>query len=95
MSEFGDFFLEQQYTSVAGLGDKLGESSGVIEREKVPNRTTLWLFRERLTEKGMFHLIWEELRRQLDDKEYRIKRGSIQDAKIISVAPGHGKADTL
>jgi len=155
MVGFGEYFLEQQYASVAGLGDKLGEISGIIaweefrpilwdmyrdtkeeggrphcdeilmvkmlvlqawyglsdyetERqaadrisflhflgypEKVPDRTTLWLFRERLTKKGKIHLIWEELQRQLDDKGYRIKRGTIQDATIISADPGHAKAD--
>jgi IS5 family transposase len=155
MSGFGDYFLRQHYATVAGLGDKLGEISGLIDwekfrpilhnlyrdtkeeggrphydevlmvkmlvlqgwyglsdyeaerqatdrisfrhflgyPEKVPDRTTLWLFRERLTEKGKIHLIWEELQRQLDEKGYRIKRGTIQDATFITADPGHAPAE--
>ena len=61
--------------------------------EKVPDRTTLWLFRERLTRKGKIHLIWDELQRQLDEKGYSIKRGTIQDATFITSDPGHAPAD--
>lgn len=155
MSEFEDYFLRQHYATVAGLGDKLGEISGLIDwerfrpiisemyqdnkedggrphtdeilmvkmlvlqrwyglsdyeaerqaidrisfrhflgyPEKIPDRTTLWLFLERLTEKGKIHLIWEELQRQLDEKGYRIKRGTIQDATFITADPGHAPAD--
>ncbi|MGA2162782.1 MAG: IS5 family transposase [Methanoregula sp.] len=155
MSGFGDYFLRQHYAMGAGLGDNLGEISGLIDwerfrpilsdmyrdtkeeggrphydeilmvkmlvlqgwyglsdyeaerqatdrisfrhflgyPEKVPDRTTLWLFRERLTEKGKIHLIWEELQRQLDDQGYRIKRGTIQDATFITSDPGHAPAD--
>jgi hypothetical protein len=31
MVGFGEYILEQQYASVAGLGDKLGEISGIID----------------------------------------------------------------
>ena len=57
------------------------------------HRTTLWLFRERLTEKGKIHLIWEELQRPLDEHGYRIKRGIIQDATFITSDPGHACAE--
>lgn len=36
---------------------------------------------------------WEELQRQLDEEGYSIKRGTIQDASIISSDPGHAPAD--
>jgi len=155
MSGFGDYFLDQEYRKIVGLGNKLGELRDIIEwekfrpiigdmyydtkdiggrphhdeilmikilvlaswhglsdyevellaidrlsfrhflgyPEKVPDRSTIWLFRERLTNKGKLHLIWEELQRQLDEKGYSIKRGTIQDASIITSDPGHAKAD--
>jgi len=61
--------------------------------DKIPDRSTIWLFKERLTSKGKIHLIWEELQRQLDEQGYSIKRGTIQDASIITSDPGHALAD--
>jgi IS5 family transposase len=61
--------------------------------DKIPDRSTIWLFRERLASKGKIHLIWDELQRQLDEQGYSIKRGTIQDASIITSDPGHAPAD--
>lgn len=61
--------------------------------EKIPDRSTVWLFRENLTNKGKIHVIWDELQRQLDEQGYSIKRGTIQDASFITSDPGHAKAD--
>ena len=155
MSDFSDYFLSQEYTKIAGLGNKLGEIRDIIDWEKfrpiiadmyrdnkevggrphndeimmikmlflagwhglsdyevellamdrlsfrhflgyperIPDRSTVWRFREKLTENGKVHLIWEELQRQLDEKGYAIKRGTIQDATFITSDPGHAKTD--
>ena len=155
MSGFGDFFLNQEYTKIAGLGNTLGEIRDIIDwekfrpiisdmyqdnkeiggrphndeilmikmlvlagwhglsdyeiellatdrlsfrhflgyPEKIPDRSTMWAFREKLTDKGKIHLIWEELQRQLDEQGYLIKRGTIQDASFITSDPGHAPAD--
>ena len=61
--------------------------------DKIPDRSTIWLFKEILTSKGKIHLIWEELQQQLDEQGYSIKRGTIQDASIITSDPGHALAD--
>lgn len=61
--------------------------------EKIPDRSTVWLFREKLTSEGKIHLIWDELQRQLDEQGYSIKRGTIQDASFITSDPGHASAD--
>ncbi len=61
--------------------------------DKIPDRSTIWAFKERLTNQGKVHLIWDELQRQLDEKGYKIKRGTIQDATIITADPGHAPAD--
>jgi IS5 family transposase len=56
--------------------------------ETIPDSTTIWLFRERLTEKGRIDAIWQELQRQLDTKGLVVKEGSIQDATFIAADPG-------
>ncbi len=155
MSGFGDYFLHQEYTKIAGLGNKLGEIRDIIDwekfrpilsdmyhdnleiggrphndeilmikmlvlagwhglsdyevellaidrlsfrhflgyPEKIPDRSTIWVFRENLTKKGKIHLIWDELQRQLDKQGYSIRRGTIQDASFITSDPGHAPAD--
>jgi len=155
MSGFGDFFLDQEYKKIVGLGNKLGEIRDIIDWEKfrpiisdmyqdnkeiggrphndeilmikmlilagwhglsdyeveflaidrlsfrhflgypdkIPDRSTIWAFKEKLTNNGKIHLIWEELQRQLDEQGYSIKRGTIQDASIITSDPGHASAD--
>src|SRR5512137_2056901 len=56
--------------------------------EIIPDSTTIWLFRERLMEKGKIESIWQELQRQLDAKGLVVKEGSIQDATFITSDPG-------
>jgi IS5 family transposase len=36
--------------------------------ERIPNRSTVWAFRERLIDKGKDERIWEELQRQINAK---------------------------
>lgn len=155
MGGFGDYFLHQEYTKIASLGNKSGEVRDLIDwekfrpilsdmyrdnkeiggrphndeivmvkmlvlagwhglsdyevellatdrllfrhflgyPEKIPDRSTMWVFRESLTNKGKIHLIWDELQRQLDEQGYSIKRGTIQDASFITSDPGHAPAD--
>ena len=54
----------------------------------IPDSTTIWLFRERLKEKGKIDAIWQELQRQLDAKGLTVKEGCIQDATFITTDPG-------
>ncbi len=56
--------------------------------ETIPDSTTIWLFRERLNEKGKIDAIWHELQRQLDANGLVVKEGSIQDATFITSDPG-------
>ena len=62
--------------------------------EKIPDRSTIWLFRERLSESGKDSQIWNELQQQLDLKGLTIRKGMIQDATFIHSDPGHEKVDT-
>ena len=154
MDDFGDYFLKEEYSKIAVLGNKLGEIRDIIDwkqfrpiisdmyhdnkesggrphtdeilmikmhilagwhglsdyelellatdrvsfrhflgyPEKIPDRSTIWKFREDLAKNGKIHLIWEELQRQLEEKGYTIKRGTIQDASFITSDPGHASS---
>jgi IS5 family transposase len=155
MDDFGDYFLKEEYSKIAVLGNKLGEIRDIIDweqfrpiisdmyhdnkesggrphmneilmikmhilagwhglsdyelellatdrvsfrhflgyPEKIPDRSTIWKFREDLAKNGKIHLIWEELQRQLEEKRYTIKRGTIQDASFITSDPGHASSE--
>lgn len=56
--------------------------------EYIPDYTTIWRFREELTENNIMELIWSELQDQINNKGIKIERGVIQDAKFITADPG-------
>ena len=60
----------------------------------IPDRSTIWLFRERLAQTGKDAVIWEEFQRQLETRGLTIKQGVIQDATFITADPGHAPAAT-
>ena len=62
--------------------------------EKVPDQTTVWYFRERLSKTKKDKAIWKELQRQLEGKGLKIRKGVIQDATFVTADPGHALADT-
>jgi IS5 family transposase len=57
-------------------------------QDSIPDSTTIWLFRERLKEKGLLDAIWQELQRQMDAKGLTVKEGCILDATFITSDPG-------
>jgi len=61
--------------------------------DTIPDFSTVWTFRERLSKTGKDKKIWHELQRQLDSKGLKVKKGVIQDATFITSDPGHAKAD--
>jgi IS5 family transposase len=56
--------------------------------ETIPDSSTIWLFRERLTKEDKIDAIMQELQRQMDAKGLVVKEGSIQDATFITTDPG-------
>ena len=62
--------------------------------KKIPDQTTVWYFRERLSKTKKNEAIWNELQRQLDKKGLKIRKGVIQDATFITADPGHATVDT-
>ena len=61
--------------------------------DKIPDSSTIWAFRERLSGTGKDREIWDELQRQIDERGLKIKKGVIQDVSFITSDPGHAKAD--
>lgn len=61
--------------------------------ERIPDRSTVWAFRERLIDTGKAERIWEELQIKIDSKGLKVKKSVIQDATFITADPGHKKAD--
>lgn len=95
---FKILFLQEWY----GLSDPEVERQ-IVDRisfrkflgfpENIPDYSTVWNFRERLSQTGKDKEIWKELQRQLNDKGLKVKKGVIQDATFITADPGHTKAD--
>jgi transposase, IS5 family len=56
--------------------------------EGIPDYSTIWRFREELTEGNIIDKIWEELKRQIEANNIKIKEGKIQDASFIEADPG-------
>lgn len=80
-----------------GLGDEETERQAVDRLswrrflgypDKVPDSTTIWLFRERLAETGKDKQVWAELQRQLNRKGLKVRKGVAQDASFIMADPG-------
>jgi len=85
--------LQQWY----GLSDEELEGQAVNRMDfqhflgypkEIPDSTTVWLFRERLTSTGSDRLVWSELQRQLDERRLKVKKGVAQDATFITADPG-------
>ena len=59
----------------------------------IPDRSTIWSFKNRLIEAGVLDEIWNELQHQIDALGLQVKRGFIQDATFITSDPGHAPAE--
>lgn len=56
--------------------------------ESIPDFSTIWRFREELTEGNIIDIIWEEIGKQIEQHGIIIKKGAIQDASFIHADPG-------
>lgn len=56
--------------------------------ESIPDYSTIWRFREGLTEDNNIDVIWERINSQIKSKGIEIKKGKIQDASFIEADPG-------
>lgn len=54
----------------------------------IPDYSTIWRFREELADGNLTDKIWDELQRQIKEKNISIEKGVIQDATFIIAEPG-------
>src|ERR1700688_2682184 len=58
---------------------------GLGIENRIPDGTTLWLFREKLTKAGLIEKLFEQFGRHLEAKGYIARGGQMVDATIVSV----------
>lgn len=56
--------------------------------KSIPDYSTIWRFREELTEKDNIDLIWRNIHKQIKNKGIEVKKGKLQDASFIQADPG-------
>lgn len=56
--------------------------------KNIPDYSTIWRFREELTESDIIDEIWNEQKKQLAQHDVEVKEGKIQDATFIHADPG-------
>lgn len=56
---------------------------GLGLEERVPDATTIWLFREVLVKAGVIEQLFEHFNRHLDRQGYQARKGQIVDASIV------------
>jgi len=66
---------------------------GLDLSQSVPDAKTIWLYRERLTEKGMIHQLFKRFDEALRDQGYLAMGGQIVDATIIQAPRQRMKKD--
>lgn len=67
--------------------------AGLKHAGRVPDRNTIWLFRERLVKANVEHRIFAEVQLQLQDHGFRAREGQVIDASIVRAPIQHNSAD--
>lgn len=70
------------------VNDRLSFQEFLDFPKSIPDYSTVWRFREYLTESDIAEKIWKELQRQIETHNLQIKEGVIQDARFIHADPG-------
>jgi transposase, IS5 family len=72
----------------AALFDRLSflRFAGLSLEDATPDHSTIWRFRERLTQNGLIEGLFAELARQLDARGLLIKQGTLIDASMVTSA---------
>ena len=70
------------------IHDRLSFQQFLNFPEEIPDFSTIWRFREELTEGNIIELVWDNLHQQIAGHGIIIKKGAIQDASFIHADPG-------
>ena len=71
--------------------DRLSFQQFLDYPKDIPDYSTAWRFREELSEGDILDKIWNELQKQINEKNLKVKKGVIQDATFITADPGKQK----
>ncbi len=66
---------------------------GLGLEDVVPDGTTVWLFREELTKRGLIEQLFQELEEYLQQEGYKARGGQIIDATLIPVPKQHNSKE--
>ncbi|QNM98595.1 IS5 family transposase [Chitinimonas koreensis] len=66
---------------------------GIRDSGKVPDRNTVWSFREKLVQAGLGQAIFDEVNRQLQAQGYLARCGQIVDATLVQVPIQRNRRD--
>ena len=66
---------------------------GLKETDRVPDRNTIWSFREKLVQAGLGQAIFDEVNRQLQAQGYLARCGQIVDATLVQVPIQRNRRD--
>ena len=69
------------------IADRISFQKFLEFPKDIPDFTTFWKFREYIS-KGTLNKIWEELKRQMQEKGIKFSKGVIQDASFVLAPPG-------
>jgi len=70
------------------VNDRLSFQQFLGFPKTIPDYSTVWRFREALIQDETIDKLWDELQRQIDDKNIKVEKGSIQDATFVVADPG-------
>jgi IS5 family transposase len=70
------------------INDRLSFQKFLGFPKTIPDYSTIWRFREELTEDNIIEKVWDELKRQISEKNIIVREGKIQDATFIEAPPG-------
>lgn len=62
---------------------------GLRRSSQVPDRTTIWMFRERLLKAGCYDAVLESVNRQINEAGYVARGGQMIDATLVSAPIQH------
>jgi transposase, IS5 family len=57
--------------------------------DRVPDAKTIWLFRERLTERGFVKCLFDDFEIPLEEQGFKARKDQIVDARLISAPIQH------
>jgi transposase, IS5 family len=70
--------------------------AGFSLSDRTPDHTTLWRFRQELEADGLIERVFEEINRQLEEKQLILKRGTLVDASLVQAQarpPGKSRSE--